>query len=448
MKTPIETEPKVKPITGKKKKIPSVWLVYSGCEVENPPRLITLEFGSTPIGREVRSGIVLPNDPRASRHHATLHVDATGRLTIVDENSRNGTSVNDLRIQDAELVDGDWLAIGDSHFIVREMPETVEDAEIPSLLGVSPAICRVRALLQRVGPTSATVLLLGESGTGKEVAAKALHALSGRSGEFVSLNSTTITEALAESTLFGHTKNSFTNATEQPGLIRSAHEGTFFLDEVGDLALTIQPKFLRVLQDHEVLPLGATKPIRCDVRVIAATNRDLKQSLAESTFRGDLYARLAEIPIELPPLRQRKEDILLLLLDAMGPPKPRLSPALVEKLLKYDYPYNVRNVQAMAKQLRIHGAKVAMFDVTHLESFFRASAPPALVDRTSTEPPESTALVKNDAREPPPNKARLIELMGQFEGVIADVARYMGRSRKQVYRWIQKAGIDPDPFRK
>lgn len=453
------TEDKVIPVAPRISAALALWLVYSGDEIVDPPKLFRPAHGATPIGREVPRGIALPRDPRASRHHATLHTGVAGTLLVVDERSRNGTLVNAQRVAEAYLADGDLLTIGDSSFVVRTMPPVLSDGDIPSLRGVSPAMASLRAALCRVGPTNATVLLLGESGTGKELAASALHALGRPEGPFVPVNCGAIPETLAESYLFGHLAGAFTGAVARPGLIRSAHGGTLFLDEVGELPLAIQPKLLRVLQDRMVVPVGATSSVPCDVRIVAATNRDLQSEVAEGRFRGDLYARLAEHPLEIMPLRRRKEDVLMLLCVAMGAPRPRLSPSLVDALLLHDYPFNVRDILALASQLRIQGAGAQVLEMHHAQAWFRTRerapaarfTPPGGFAKPaatgfSTLPPSSAAPA-DKVQEGPPDRERLLELLKEHRGVVAEIARVMGRSRKQVYRWLEQAGIDVDAFR-
>jgi len=218
---------------------------------------------------------------------------------------------------------------------------------------------------------------------------------------------------------------------------------------------------LRVLQDRLVLPVGATNSVPCDVRIVAATNRDLQAAVAEGTFRGDLYARLSEHPLEIAPLRCRKEDVLLILLGAMGEPRPRFSAPLIEALLLHDYPFNVRDVLALASQLRIQGAGAEMLDVPHAEVWFRTrqrvpatrgaagkGGPTELVLGFGTVPPAAVLPGSVEkTHEPPPNRERLLELVTEHRGVVANIARAMNRSRKQVYRWLTQAGIDIDAFR-
>jgi transcriptional regulator of acetoin/glycerol metabolism len=284
-----------KPIVFDRSEAPTFTLcaVYSEEEVLVPPEIYTPGRGVTKIGRVVQGGISLHRDRRASRDHATLHGSPAGTLRIIDSGSRNGTFVNGRRVSEARLADGDVISIGHSYLVVRAVPPGLRDARVPSMIGVSPAIRRVRADLVKYGPTLATVLLLGESGCGKEVAANVLRELSRRDGPFVAVNCSAIPESLAESQFFGQVAGAFTWAAARPGLFRAAHGGTLFLDEIGDLPLAIQPKLLRVLEERAVLPVGDTAPVPIDVRIVAATNRDLRAWVAEQRFRRDLHARLS-----------------------------------------------------------------------------------------------------------------------------------------------------------
>ncbi|MFO0758608.1 MAG: sigma 54-interacting transcriptional regulator [Byssovorax sp.] len=422
-------------------------LVFSGEAIALPPSVFVPGRGATPIGREVSSGVALPGDPRASRHHATVHRSPLGELRLVDEKSRNGTFVNGVRVTDTKVDDGDVIAVGDSLLVVREAAERDEDASVPSLLGTAPSIRALRAAIHKLGPTMATVLLRAESGSGKEVVAQALHA-AGRPGKpFVAVNCSAIPESVAESQLFGHLAGAFTGAVARPGLFRAADGGTIFLDEVGDLPEAIQPKLLRVLQDRQVLPVGATAPIACDVRILAATNRDLEADIAARRFRGDLFARLAEIPLTIPPIRARREDILLLFAHALGPGAKPLSPALAEALLLYDYPFNVRQILAFASQLRLRGEGAEVYDLPLLEGRLTAPTPAEIEPTDRVERDDSIDETSQADREAPPDRDKLEALLATHRGVVADVARAMKRSRKQVYRWITQHDIDVERFR-
>jgi len=219
-----------------------------------------------------------------------------------------------------------------------------------ALVGESPAIMEVKEIIKKIAPVDSSVLITGESGVGKELVARAIHLLSGREGNFVPVNCGAIPENLLESELFGYRKGAFTGATrDKEGLVGAADNGTLFLDEITDLPLHLQVKLLRFLQNMEFIPLGDTKPRKVNVRVIAASNKDVEKEVEEGRLREDLYYRLNVIRIHIPPLRERKEDIPLLveyflgrLSSKLGFPKKTVSEKAMEHLVQYPWPGNVR----------------------------------------------------------------------------------------------------------
>ncbi|NWG75241.1 MAG: sigma-54-dependent Fis family transcriptional regulator, partial [Rubrivivax sp.] len=222
------------------------------------------------------------------------------------------------------------------------------------LVGRSPKMQRVYETIEMVAKTDLTVLITGESGTGKDLVARAIHALSNRrDGPFVAVNCPTVPEPILESELFGYRKGAFTHATQNKiGLFQEAHRGTIFLDEIGDISPTMQTKLLRVLQEKEIKPLGDTKSIRVDARTVASTNRNLPARIREGSFREDLFYRLNVLPIELPPLRQRREDIPVLVdhflekhCAALKRPRKTASAALMEVFLRLPWEGNVRELE-------------------------------------------------------------------------------------------------------
>ncbi|NNE08879.1 MAG: sigma-54-dependent Fis family transcriptional regulator [Gemmatimonadetes bacterium] len=235
--------------------------------------------------------------------------------------------------------------------------------ETKKMIGKSPMMNEVFDLVARAAPTDSTMLIHGESGTGKELIAKEIHYASKRAdGPFVSINCGALPETLLESELFGHVRGSFTGAVkDKEGLFAVACGGTFFLDEVGDCSPAIQVKLLRVLQEREIIPVGGTRPIDVDVRVVAATNADLELGIEEGRFRADLYYRLNVIPLTLPPLRNRKDDIPLLVdhflksLSANG--ERKLTPDALELLTQYDWPGNVRELENIVERMVILNEK-------------------------------------------------------------------------------------------
>jgi two-component system NtrC family response regulator len=240
----------------------------------------------------------------------------------------------------------------------RLREELTERAEFRNIVGISRGMEKVFQIVRKVADTEATVLITGESGTGKELVARAIHSRSSRrASPFVAINCAAIPRDLLESELFGHVKGAFTGAVrDKPGKFQAADGGTLFLDEVGELPVELQPKLLRALQERTVEPVGSTAPQRLDVRVVAATNADLEQAIATGQFRDDLYYRLAVIPVHLPPLRERGEDIPLLVRHFAakhGGQAVTFTPATLEALQRYPWPGNVRELENTVERLLI-----------------------------------------------------------------------------------------------
>ncbi|MEM8963193.1 MAG: sigma-54 dependent transcriptional regulator [Acidobacteriota bacterium] len=241
----------------------------------------------------------------------------------------------------------------------RLSAELDERDRLVDLVGKAPTMQRLFRQVEKLAGTSATVLITGESGTGKELAARALHALSARKEQrFVAVNCAAIPETLVESELFGVEKGAFTGAEKRPGTFASAHGGTLFLDEVGELPLAVQPKLLRALQEGTVTRVGSSREEPVDVRIITATNRDLRLEAREGRFREDLYYRLAVVPLTMPPLRERREDIPLLVRHFLARsarrhalPKPKLSRTATRQLLDHTWPGNVRELGNVVERL-------------------------------------------------------------------------------------------------
>jgi len=272
------------------------------------PHRLHLEEGVVSIGAHAENHVVL-DDRFVSGFHCRLHL-RDGRLQLRDLGSRNGTRLDGTVVAEAELSAGATLQVGSQLLHVeREQPRR---GNLPGMVSRDPALGPVLELLRRAAPSMLPVAILGESGSGKEVAARAVHDLSPRAaGPFVPLNCGAISHELAEAELFGHERGAFTGAVgSAPGAFGAADGGTLFLDEVGDLPLGLQVKLLRAVESGEVRPVGAARPRRIDVRIVCATNRDLRARVAEGTFREDLYYRLCGVTVELPPLRARPQDIL------------------------------------------------------------------------------------------------------------------------------------------
>ncbi len=416
---------------------PSLWVLYAD-RVALGGNPIGLPAGSTTVGREHGSGagIVVP-DPKASRNHASIHVTIDG-VSIVDNNSRNGTFVNGQAIERRRLADGDLIRIGDAFLLFRRIASHIDDAAVPTVVGRAPSVCRLRADIARVAPTPLRVLMQGASGAGKSHAAQAIHDRSERAGPLITVNCAAIPGALAESLLFGHKAGAFTGATRPAdGFFRAAHGGTLFVDEVGELPAEIQSKFLHAVDTGLVLPVGETRPVQVDVRLVSATNVDLLAAVHRGDFRGDLYARLAEITIEVPSLAARREDVLPLL-TSMLEPGYSLEPDLVERVLTYPWPFNIRELSSVARELmvRLPGKGALGLDLvrSRFDALAAAAAPGGAV-------PEQLAAPGLDRR------TTVVEALRRSEGNVRAASALAGVSRRQFYRWMTALGIEPSTFR-
>lgn len=254
--------------------------------------------------------------------------------------------------------------------VERLREELDREYDVAGIVAAAPSMIAVLEQVRKVAPTNATVMVYGESGTGKELVARALHTLSSRaSGPFVSVSAGALPETLLESELFGYEKGAFTGATNaKPGRFELANGGTLFLDEIGDITPAVQVKLLRVLQERQFERLGGTRSVEVDVRVIAATNRDLQQAIADGTFREDLFYRLNVVPIFLPPLRQRQSDIPLLVahfLDKFKAGDKKLSQEALEALVAYQWPGNIRELENTIERMVIlsHGDELGLPDL-------------------------------------------------------------------------------------
>jgi DNA-binding NtrC family response regulator len=436
--------------------LPVLRLLYSGKRgpVVAPPHV--LRVGETQLGREVGApgALALPEDHRSSRLHAVVHLDPRdGTLRIEDRRSTNGTFVNGRRVEAAPLAAGDLIRIGDSFLLLTLVPGEPVDATVPSLLGTSPAIQALRTAVAQVARTEATVLLLGETGTGKEVAAHAIHAASARAAQPIQIfDCGAISRELVESELFGHEKGAFTGAAQsRKGLFESAQGSTLFIDEVGELPLDLQPKLLRALEQREIRRVGGARPFAVDVRIVAATNRDLADEVRRGRFRADLYARFAEVVIRLPPLRERREDVLQILGHALGDARVALAPALVEALLLHRWPFNVREVYKLAVQLRTFPDPARQ---EALATQLRDGAPiepkgeETPTGRTPSEGEEPPRLAPLPPRQvgPPPAEQLAAEL-ARHGGNVSALARSLGISRRQLHRWLNQLELTGDSFR-
>jgi DNA-binding NtrC family response regulator/tetratricopeptide (TPR) repeat protein len=323
---------------------------------------------------------------------------------------------------------------------------------LPGFLAASAAMTRVMEQIQRLSGNDLTVLITGESGTGKELVARAIHVGSHRSaGMFLPYNCTTTGRELADSQLFGHRRGSFTGAvSDQPGLVRSAAGGTLFLDEIGDLALDVQPKLLRFLEQQEILPIGETRPQRVDVRVLAATNADLEQRVAEGKFREDLYYRLSVIRIHVPPLRDRREEIPHLATyflreasERLGKPDIQLSSEVLDVFAQYWWPGNVRQLKNEIQRAVALSAPEGTVEPAHLSPEIGTRMPASPTGATRPRGARASANLASAVEEV--ERDMIQSALDRSGGNISETARLLGLTRRGLYLKLRRLGLESRP---
>ncbi len=385
-----------------------------------------------PLGRETWPD-VFEFDPRVSRDHAELRINRQRQVELVPRPGKRVNHNGEPVDGPVTLADGDVLRLGSTLVVLRTVSSPVDgDAPIAALSGQSVEMAALRWGIDRLRGAEATVLILGESGTGKEVVARAI----ADDQKLVAINCAAVTESLAESMLFGHKKGAFTGADEdREGFFEAAGDGVVFLDEVGELSPTLQAKLLRVLDRREFQRVGETATRRFAGRILAATNRDLVKEVDAGRFRGDLYARLAEVVVDIPPLQKRREDVLLHAARVL-PAGRRLSPDLAEAMLVAPWRFNVREVEKVMAELLVKCGD--------LEILPKGPVAHRLVREDQKHPAPPAAA---PAASGPPSDDDVRRLLQEHQGNVSDVARAMGRSRMQVYRWLKKAGIKAEAYR-
>ena len=408
-----------------------------------PSRAVAFD---TSEGRR-RAVLGLP-DARVSGKHASISRTGVG-WTLRDHGSRNGTFVDGRAIKTEILDGGCCFEVGSTTLCFHarldatEGDAFVESSALPyadvGLATLLPGRAAELDAFAKIAASDVPILLLGATGSGKEVAARAAHALSGRRGPFVPVNCGALPETLLESQLFGHTKGAFSGATrDEVGLVRASHEGTLFLDEIGDMPRPSQVALLRVIQEREVTPVGETRPVPVDLRVVAATHQRV-DALEGGGFRDDLYARLAGFTLRLPPLAERVEDLGLLVATLLPRVAPRgaealtLGPELARAMVTHDWPMNVRELEQALRVTSVL-AEGGVMALDHAPESLRA--PRSSASSAAPDSPEDAAL-----------RESLVDALRRHSGNVSRVAKELERTRMQIHRWMKRLAIDPEEFR-
>jgi sigma-54 dependent transcriptional regulator, acetoin dehydrogenase operon transcriptional activator AcoR len=405
---------------------------------------VVIGRGPTLTGRPLPGAglrIEVPDGWLSSRHARLVREGRAWRLR--DQGSKNGCFVDGRPVAEARLVGGELLELGGCMFHLLARGAAPAEAfepgahEAGALATLCPDLAARFRQLRRVARSTVPVLLAGETGVGKELVARAVHALSGRPGPIIAVNCGALPDGLVESELFGCKRGAFSGAeTERVGLVRAADGGTLLLDEIAELPPRAQVTLLRVLQEREVLPVGASRGVPVDLRVVAATHRDLAALVAGGAFRRDLYGRLVGFSLTVPPLRERRVDLGLLvgrilrrLVDERRA-RVLLSRSAARALWSYAWPGNVRELeQALAAALALTDDGV--ISVEHLPEPLRVEAPPP------------APLGDQDAAL----RQELVAALTRHRGNVSAVARQLGKARVQIHRWCRRLGIRITTFR-
>lgn len=397
------------------------------------------------VGRDPSAGLFVA-DSEVSSAHCELRGTPSGVL-IRDLGSTNGTYVGSVAIYEGRLTAPCTIRVGRTDLsFVPEAQELMVDAEAEGsfgpLVGTSPAMRRLYRVLGKIASTELSVLITGETGTGKDLVARAIHeAGERRDASFVVVDCGAIPVGLAESILFGHEKGSFTGATQRtPGVFQTAQGGTVFLDEMGELPIELQPKLLRAIADRSIKRLGGTRYEPIDVRVIAATRRDLRREVNANHFRSDLFFRVAQVAVDLPPLRERRQDIALLVecacerIGRRGHGQ-RILPIMEARFAHYDWPGNVRELMNVASVL-------ASIDDVQGESYDLLLPLEKPSADSESEPQRANDMAFADAKRSFEH-GYFRRLQDLTDGNISEIARRCGLARHQVRAHLRKLGLSP-----
>ncbi len=399
--------------------------------------------GRLTIGKAPDNDLVLSDDT-VSRHHCEL-VRSPDGLHVRDLGSTNGTRIDGTRVREATLPPGGVLKIGEVEVAFRPSTHRVEVLpserhEFGKALGQSLAMRTIFGVLERIAPTEATVLLEGETGTGKDLLARAVWQASPRANKpFIVVDCGAVTYSLLESELFGHERGAFTGAVAaRQGAFELADGGTVFLDEIGELPLDVQPKLLRVLETREFRRVGGNRTLPTNVRILAATKRDLRREVQAGKFREDLYFRLAVVPVTVPPLRERREDIPALvhhMLRAAGG-RQRVSPETLASLEAHDWPGNIRELRNVLDRAA-YMAQAAGSDEISFVTLPSGERAPATLQFDAERSYRDTR-AKHDAEF---ERAYVRWLLGRHQGNVSAAAREAKMDRKHLHDLARKHGL-------
>lgn len=426
--------------------------------VDGPEAGQTWEFEEDIIYIGARRGVdVSLTDPTVSRRHAQI-VRTSDSVMLRDLNSTNGTFIGPVRIREIYLSSGLRFRVGRTEMIFTQDEEVIniiptEEPSFEGMVGASVVMRQVFGVLRRVAPTNLTVLIAGETGTGKELASRAVHEHSRRrDGPFIVFDCGAAPENLIESELFGHKRGSFTGAVgDRPGVFEQADGGTIFLDEIGELPLELQPKLLRVLEQREVRRVGGSRTKSVDVRVVAATNRNLRDEVDRGNFREDLYYRLAVVEVGIPALRERKDDLPDLIRHLLhnadhNPGVYRVSDEVMSLFSSYHWPGNVRELNnCLIRALPFCSTDVITLDT--LPHTLRRENRSAL--NASSSHRTKTPTLNAPAADVPFKDAKdqlieaferqyLVDLLERHSGNISRAARIAQMDRKTITRLMKK----------
>ena len=384
------------------------------------------------------------NDSRVSRRHASV-ARLGSELTFRDLDSRNGTFVDGERCPRGPLRVGQVLSVGRVVLVVQRFPVKNPRRVESDLVSVSSAMAEALDLVDRVASRDLPVLILGESGTGKELIARKVHECSRRPGRFVPVNCAGVPDTLLQDELFGHVRGAFSGAeATRRGLVEEARRGTLFLDEIGDASLTLQGSLLRLLQEREVRAIGSDRSTTVDVRFVAATNARLADDVRSGDFREDLYARLNRIVVRIPPLRERREDVMPLARHFAQQFSGRplgFETNLAQALVLHDWPGNARSLQGVVERL-----------VLEQEGEDTLTSPTWLAEELSSHARRGGP-APEAAAEPTPNPRREVDgeelrsLLVRHSGKVTAVASELGIGRNTLYRWLRRYDISLDEYR-